>query len=315
MASGAHTPPKSAGQAPRLNSGRIFDFAIDAQDHTRMFDVGEPYKPRPVELLRVRWVILRTLILAALLVIAGCSHSHGQLRILTYNIHHGQGTDGRFDLERIAEVINAQRPDLVALQEVDRKTTRASGVDQAAELARLTGMNYAYGPAMEYAGGEYGEAVLSRFELASIDNYILPWPDGSEPRALLVVKVQARGIGPVTFGGTHLAHDSAVDRLEQARRINEILGEQMEGAMILVGDLNATPGSAPMREFDRHWMDTADASGSPESTYPNDQPQRRIDFVLVRPRDGWRVLEATVIEGEIASDHCPVLVVLQWDKQ
>ena len=89
----------------------------------------------------------------------------------------------------------------------------------------------------------------------------------------------------------------------------------MEAAMILAGDLNATPGSAPMREFDRHWMDAADASGSPEPTYPNIQPQRRIDYVLVRPRDGWRVVKATVLEGEIASDHCPVLVVLEWHKR
>ena len=280
-----------------------------------MFDVSEPYEPRPVELLRVRRAFLRTLVLVAFLVIAGCGHSQGQLRILTYNIHHGQGTDGRFDLARIAGVINSQRPDLVALQEVDRRTTRASGVDQAAELARLTGMNYAYGPAMEYAGGEYGEAILSRFALASIDNYILPWPDGSEPRALLVVKVEAKGIGPVTFGGTHLAHDSAVDRLEQAKRINEILGGQRGALMILAGDLNATPGSAPMREFDRHWMDTARAIGSLEPTYPNIQPQRRIDYVLVRPMDGWRVVKATVLKGEIASDHCPVLVVLQWHRQ
>ena len=280
-----------------------------------MFDVSEPYEPRPVELLRVRRAFLRTLVLVAFLVIAGCGRSQGQLRILTYNIHHGQGTDGRFDLARIAGVINSQRPDLVALQEVDRKTTRASGVDQAAELARLTGMNYAYGPAMNYAGGEYGEAILSRFALASIDNYILPWPDGSEPRALLVVKVEAKGIGPVTFGGTHLAHDSAVDRLEQAKRINEILGGQRGALMILAGDLNATPGSAPMREFDRHWMDAAEATGSPEPTYPNIQPQRRIDYVLVRPMDGWRVVKATVLKGEIASDHCPVLVVLQWHKQ
>lgn len=280
-----------------------------------MFDASEPYEPRSVELLRVRRAFLRTLVLVAFLVIAGCGRSQGQLRILTYNIHHGQGTDGRFDLARIAGVINSQQPDLVALQEVDRRTTRASGVDQAAELARLTGMNYAYGPAMEYAGGEYGEAILSRFALASIDNYILPWPDGSEPRALLVVKVEAKGLGPVTFGGTHLAHDSAVDRLEQAKRINEILGGQRGALMILAGDLNATPGSAPMREFNRHWMDTAEATGSPEPTYPNIQPQQRIDYVLVRPMDGWCVVKATVLKGEIASDHCPVLVVLQWHKQ
>ena len=67
------------------------------------------------------------------------------LRILSYNIHHGQGTDGIFDLERLARVISSVEPDLVALQEVDRATTRSGGVDQAAELARLTGMEAAFG--------------------------------------------------------------------------------------------------------------------------------------------------------------------------
>lgn len=73
-----------------------------------------------------------------------------ELRVLTYNIHHGEGTDGKFDLDRIAKLISAQEPDLVALQEIDVKTARASGVDQAAKLAKLTGMHYAFGRFMKY---------------------------------------------------------------------------------------------------------------------------------------------------------------------
>ena len=51
------------------------------------------------------------------------------LRVLTYNIHHGEGTDGVFDYQRLARVINELEPDVVALQEVDNKTRRAAGVD------------------------------------------------------------------------------------------------------------------------------------------------------------------------------------------
>src|SRR4051812_46978743 len=58
-----------------------------------------------------------------------------ELRIVTYNIHHGEGTDNKFDLPRIAKVVMAENPDIVALQEVDQKTNRASGVDQPAEFA------------------------------------------------------------------------------------------------------------------------------------------------------------------------------------
>ena len=63
-----------------------------------------------------------------------------ELRVLSYNIHHGRGTDGAIDLPRIARVIAATRPDLVALQEVDRGTGRANGVDQADALGELTGL-------------------------------------------------------------------------------------------------------------------------------------------------------------------------------
>src|SRR5688572_12746619 len=79
-----------------------------------------------------------------------------RLRVLTYNIHHAEGTDGKLDLARIARVIHEQQPDLVALQEVDVKTRRTGGVDQAAELAKLTGMHVAFGKGIDFQGGEYG---------------------------------------------------------------------------------------------------------------------------------------------------------------
>lgn len=68
-----------------------------------------------------------------------------RLRVLTYNIHHGAGIDGKLDLERIARVIRDARPDIVALQELDRNTQRTRKVDQPAELARLTGLHGTFG--------------------------------------------------------------------------------------------------------------------------------------------------------------------------
>src|SRR5258707_15896745 len=87
------------------------------------------------------------------------------VRVLTYNIHHGEGTDGEFDLPRLANVIKSVEPDLVALQEVDEATERASGVDELAELGRLTGMHTAFGKAMDFQGGAYGVGVLSRWSI------------------------------------------------------------------------------------------------------------------------------------------------------
>ena len=105
------------------------------------------------------------------------------LRVLTYTLHHGEGVDGKLDLVRLARVITAARADVVALQEVDQKTTRTGGVDQAAELARLTGLHFAYGKAMDYQGGAYGQALLSRWPLAVGRLHRAPAPQPREGRA------------------------------------------------------------------------------------------------------------------------------------
>ena len=58
------------------------------------------------------------------------------LRILTYNVRGCRGTDGRLSPERIAAVIAAARPDVVALQELDAGRARSGGLDQAHDIAR-----------------------------------------------------------------------------------------------------------------------------------------------------------------------------------
>lgn len=225
-----------------------------------------------------------------------------RLRVLTYNIHHGEGTDRKFDLERLAKIIKATEPDLVALQEVDRKTRRASGVDQAAELGKLTGMHARFGKAMDYSGGQYGEAILSRHEPTKTEVHALPHGPGREPRAAIAVTLAARdGLPELVFIGTHLCHQSTDDRVAQAKKINAAYPADAKTVAIVGGDLNARTGTPPMREFGRQWTDT--------------MPKRnKIDYVLVRPGDPWRIVEAKLIPEPVASDHDPVLVVLEWTK-
>src|SRR5688500_1044104 len=74
------------------------------------------------------------------------------LRVLCYNIHHGEGTDGELELERIARVIRSENPDVAALQEVDQNTQRTGNVDQPAELARLTAMQVVFGKNIGFEG-------------------------------------------------------------------------------------------------------------------------------------------------------------------
>src|SRR6185503_1828899 len=109
------------------------------------------------------------------------------VRVMTYNIHHGEGTDGKIDLNRIAEVILSARADIVALQEVDRSVERTARRDLVAELAELTKMNFAFGKNIDYQGGDYGNAVLSRFRVLKYENRHYKMIRDGEQRGLLQV--------------------------------------------------------------------------------------------------------------------------------
>jgi endonuclease/exonuclease/phosphatase family metal-dependent hydrolase len=221
--------------------------------------------------------------------------------VLTYNIHHGEAMDGAFDYERLAKVITDLDPDVVALQEVDRGTLRASGVDQPALLEALTGMTAVFGHALIYEGGEYGEALLSRWPLDQVRSYHLPFEPDQEPRTALAALVMPdNGLPEFVLVGTHLDHTSEATRLEQAQRINRVLPAAGGPPIILAGDLNARPGSRPMNELlTERWIDAI-------------APRSRIDYVLTRAGDPWNVSEVTIVDEQVVSDHRPVLAVLEW---
>jgi len=232
------------------------------------------------------------------------------VRILTFNIYHGATMKGDFDLDLIAGVIKAAAPDLVALQEVDFMTRRARGFDLATELGWRTGMASLFGRAMPYDGGEYGEAVLSRYSFIASRNIPLPYTGNNEPRAALEVTTVLASGDTIIFIGTHFDHTGEeADRILQAKRINGILS----GArypVILAGDLNAEPGSVPIILLEDYWGSAYDKD-VPEPTFPSAAPAKKIDYVLFYPKDRWRVISSEVIQDSVASDHCPHLVVLE----
>jgi endonuclease/exonuclease/phosphatase family metal-dependent hydrolase len=229
------------------------------------------------------------------------------LRVVSYNIHHGEGVDGKLDLARIAKVMTDAKADLVALQEVDKNTTRTKKVDQAAELARLSGLNGVFGKAIDLQGGEYGQAVLSRFPLTLKKVHVLPGKPGIETRVAVETTVTLPS-GELTFVGTHFAHDDAPSRKDQAAKVIELFGTRT-GPVILAGDFNATPESEPMKAFAAGWG-FATPAGKGLLTIPAENPRRQIDFILVRPAARWAVVEAKVIPEAVASDHRPVLAVV-----
>jgi len=232
-----------------------------------------------------------------------------RISVLTYNIYHGEDANGNSNLDAVAGIINSLKPDLVALQEVDNKTTRAKGLDLTAELSQRTGMQGIFGKAMDYAGGGYGEAVLTRHPIIYTKNNLLPHTPKTEPRAALEIQIELPGGEKVVFVGTHLDHlRDQSNRMNQAGRINELYLDN-NLPIILAGDLNAAPGSDPINLLSKQWSYAA--QDDPQPTMPSVKPRRKIDYIMYKPKDRWKVIEVRVIDEKVASDHCPVFAVLE----
>lgn len=231
------------------------------------------------------------------------------IRVLTYNIFHGETMNHDFNLDLIANVIKSLNPDIVALQEVDYKTKRVGGRDLITELGYLTNMLPLFGKAMDYNGGEYGEGILSRYSFKETKNNTLPHSPNNEPRSALEVSIELPSGFEIIFIGTHLDHtENETDRIKQVIKINELFADN-KIPTILAGDLNAIPESKSIKILKEHWIDAS--SEDPHPTWPSSNPKEKLDYVMFLPPECFRIIETKVIDEKLASDHCPLLVILE----
>ena len=157
------------------------------------------------------------------------------MRLVTYNIQFGLGSDGRYDLARIAaEVRDA---DIIALQEVDRHWQRSGCVDSPAVLAsHLPEHHWVYGANLDIdatyrdAAGrlvnrrrQFGTMILSRLPIVSSRNHLLPkygtLTQHSIQQGALEAVIATERAGPLRFYSTHLSHLSPATRLPQVEAL------------------------------------------------------------------------------------------------
>jgi acetylornithine deacetylase/succinyl-diaminopimelate desuccinylase-like protein/endonuclease/exonuclease/phosphatase family metal-dependent hydrolase len=249
-------------------------------------------------------------LLFVLVVVAYPVFAKKALRVMTYNIHVGVGMDKKLDLQRIADVIKRERPDLVGLQEVDRGVKRTDGKDEIAELAAMTNMQYAFAPNLDYQGGKYGVAILSRFPIKNTIHRMFENKREAERRGMLLVEVEVDHL-PLTFVTTHLDYQFDDGRVFETEQLLRFLTD-IKGPLIVVADLNDVPtGNAYQllrTKFDDAWL-TSRAQGDGFS-YPADKPAKRIDHIFYSR--GVRAKKAWVVET-LASDHIPVAAEVELE--
>ncbi len=233
-------------------------------------------------------------------------------RVMTYNIHHGEGLDGKVDLDRIANVILKANADAVALQEVDKNTKRTGNTDMAEELAKLTNMHVVFGANLDFQGGKYGTAILSKHPIQSAENHVLKQAREGEPRGVLQAILDV-GQGRVLFAGTHLDHTKdQAERLFSQAQFDDLFAKHTDLPIIFCGYFNDIPESELHKRMSEKWIDVWGVVGNGDGfTMTSDNPTRRIDYVWVSDKKNFKLRWADVPKTE-ASDHLPLVTEMEF---
>jgi len=243
----------------------------------------------------------KTTILLCMLALAISSYSQDYLRLMSYNIRNTKGMDGIHNIQRIANVIINEAPDVVAVQELDSMTTRSGQKYVLGELADRTQMHAIYAPAIDFQGGKYGIGILSRQKPMGIKIY--PLPGREESRMLMVAEFK-----DYYFACTHLSLTEE-DRLASLDIIKSST-KKSHKPYFLAGDLNDQPESKFIQALQQ---DFQILTNTKHATFPAPKPTETIDYIAAwkHNTNDFANLSARVLEEPIASDHRPLSVQLR----
>ncbi len=234
----------------------------------------------------------------------------GTVRLVSYNVGvFSKYLDNSTSL--VATLMDELDADAIAVNELDYYNTRHD-TDQLKVLAEELGdWDYLFGKAIDFAGGEYGEGAVVRSSLGVQEKYSVPLPQGEGAEARVLGVIETRDF---VFASTHLDHVSDKARTGQAALISSVMMEKYGDTakpVFLCGDLNSTPGSAPINELKKNWTILSVS----DPTFPSDDPNTCIDYVMVLNNGAKYARTATAVcyrflSGDVAkaSDHLPIFV-------
>lgn len=218
------------------------------------------------------------------------------VRMMSWNVSAGRVSS----LAEVEDVLVELRADVVVLQELDVLVGRTGSVDQPRVLADALGYAYAFAASLEFDGGDFGMAVLSRLPFSAARRISLLSEGAHEPRIALDVTLCA-GPRSLRVVDVHADFVASVNTASLAA-LGEAVGSTLEAPTILAGDLNATPESQGVQALQERTA-TFDALSTWDPGPTRDD--ERIDYVLVSP--ALVVTDAQRIESQ-ASDHRPLWV-------
>jgi endonuclease/exonuclease/phosphatase family metal-dependent hydrolase len=196
----------------------------------------------------------------------------------------------------------------VGLQEVDDRAKRSGGVPQAERMGRLLGLHHAFGRFMDFQGGAYGMAILTRHPIVA--THAVRLPDGHEPRVALTVEIRLPDGRRLTIVNVHFDWvRSDGYRFAQAEALTKYL-DALATPYVLLGDFNDVPDSRTLALFKARATEASKPAAA-SFTFPSTTPAREIDYIFFSRNAAFTPREVRVIDEQVASDHRPVLAVLR----
>jgi len=248
-----------------------------------------------------------------------------KLRVLQWNLHHGVGTDGKYDIDRIATWMAKMTPDVVMLNEVE-KYTGWGDEDQPARYKSLlqskTGHTWYYHFAQgfgDWTSPGKGPLILSRYPFGSTSHVTTTASsglNGAGAASQAGIVVNGRTINLIVG---HLDPSSATMRLTQAREVINWASTYAENR-IVTGDMNAWPDQSSIAEYDKTYYDswvvaTGKGTASEFSGLSPDGATKkgRIDYIFYSKKGtnlavvSSKVYDTRDSKGYMPSDHRPVV--------
>ncbi len=235
----------------------------------------------------------------------------GDLRVASYNVHKCVGTDRRFDPARVAHVVGELGADLVALQEVDRRFGRRTGLLNVEVLERATGLMPLRVSDLPDGLGWHGNAVLVRpGTKARIRRIALP---GAEPRGAVVAELSMGCGRQLRVVAAHLGLLRRC-RTRQGAAILDAIANGEPMPTLLLGDLNEwRPGPrSALRSLEPLFGPLSEGVPS----FPARLPLLALDRIIGCPRA--RILSVTAHDtplARLASDHLPLKAVVRLEAE
>lgn len=227
----------------------------------------------------------------------------GDVRLMSYNIRHGSDINKVMNLEQQIEVMRKWQPDYIMVQEVDSVCTRSGKIYEAKVIADALGMHATFARAIDFEGGKYGVALISREKPISVERY--PLPNNSEARVLLVCEFEDKYVACTHLSYERNEHEAPVGIINAAAR-------KATKPFFIGGDWNDEPQSVLLNDLRQTFTILSDDY---VLSYPADVPTMCIDYIAAFRNENLPQPVVTLqhlANEPTASDHRPLIVDVRW---